>query len=107
VSAPLSSVAERLQNDPMWAVDDAGRPITREMQCACGRAFTQRKLSERFLRVVAAAGARSSAVFTQQIPDGWLPLWCPPCERNDLGNRAKVDAMRRQERNGNPDWTDR
>ena len=62
-------------------------PHTRSAVCGvCGATFTQHHLSERFL-----AMARSKTVplgakhaIDRQIPDGWVPLYCPPCEHHDL-----------------------
>lgn len=73
----------------------------RPAQCDCGRKFTQYKMSERFMRAARHANGHRSA-FDKQIPDGWVPLFCPPCERVQLGHEARISEVRQWSNNGEP-----
>jgi DNA-directed RNA polymerase subunit M/transcription elongation factor TFIIS len=83
-------------HDPMFAVRSDGEPITRQRTCECGTAFTQRLLSERFCTAVEAAGGMRAVL--RQIPDLYVPVHCPRCERIDLGRQARIDTSREGDR---------
>lgn len=74
----------------MFSVGANGKGVTRERACECGRRFTQRLLSERFLAIVEHRGQRAMGLMTQQIPGYFVPVHCPPCERRDLGHAARI-----------------
>lgn len=68
----------------------------RSQRCECGRDFRQSKISERFLTVARhwAKNSGQRAAIDKQIPDGWVPLFCPPCERIQIGHEASVAETR-------------
>lgn len=90
------NIAARLGDNPMFAKDAAGELVTRERKCECGNAFTQRLLSQRFFNIVAKRGPGCLAHFERQIPGGYVPVHCLPCERRDLGRQARMDEQRPQ-----------
>lgn len=99
----LTEVSAIMQRDRMFAVDEQGHPITRERTCECGRKFTQRLLSERFMEIVERHSKRAMDVFLKQVPGFYVPVHCPPCEDRDLGRMArKVELSREPQR----DWTE-
>lgn len=85
-------------HDPMFGLNAAGDPITRESTCECGTRFTQRQLSARFLEGVERFSAGAIAAVSRQIPDYFVPVFCPHCERIDLGHRSVVDSAHAGER---------
>lgn len=85
----LSAILER---DPTFANDLEGNPIHRERTCDCGKRFTQRLLSERFLAI--AEHGRAIDLVRQQIPGFFVPVHCPTCERRDIGMQARMDEYR-------------
>lgn len=88
------SLAQQMRHNPWFAHDANGDPITRERSCECGVRFTQRLLSERFFRVIQNQGKRCLELFEKQIPQGYVPVHCPKCERRDIGHQARVDGIR-------------
>lgn len=70
----------------------AGQTIERQATCACGRTFTQMLLSPREL----AAAERLGVIdrIRTQIPGFYVPVHCPPCERQDLGRQARIEQAR-------------
>ena len=90
------SISSVMAGDPTFGERD-GMPIVRERVCACGRRFTQRQLSERFLTIVANQSKRAIDVLSEQIPGFFVPVHCPPCERRDLGHRARLDEMQHRD----------
>lgn len=82
--------------------EKAGQPVTRQKWCACGERFTQHLLSEEFLSACEAIrGGNPLARVREQIPDFFVPVHCPRCERVDLGRQAAIDRAR----SGDPfDW---
>lgn len=82
--APRSEAAQAGAVDPMFAVDQRGRMIQRRTRCECGREFTQKQLSARFLEAVELHSARAIALIEKDIPGMFVPVHCPPCERKDL-----------------------
>lgn len=88
------SIVDQLRNNPMFAMDAEGKPIARDRNCECGQKFTQRLLSDRFFRIVAKRGARCLEMFEKQIPQGYVPVHCPRCERRDIGIQARLDDTR-------------
>lgn len=77
----------------MFATNEHG-VVERSRTCECGRSFSQRLLSARFLTAVERRGQRAMDMLREQIPDYYVPVHCPPCERIDLGRRAQVDEHR-------------
>jgi hypothetical protein len=69
-----------------------GQLITRQHRCECGREFTQMILSA--TELAAAERLRIVELIARQIPDFWLPVHCPPCERKDLSRQARIDDLR-------------
>lgn len=88
-----ATVAEVLAHDPTFALDEKGDPITRERKCLCGRSYTQRLVSSRLMRLVETRGDSGFAAFTKQIPDGYVPVHCPSCERRDLERQTRTWAV--------------
>lgn len=85
-----------LENDPMFAQSAEGKPVSRNRVCDCGRKYTQRLLSERFLNIVAMRGEKCLAAFEHQVPQGYVPVFCPSCERKDIGRWARIAEHRLQ-----------
>lgn len=67
------------------ARDEKGDVITRQAHCECGRIFTQSMLNPSFVD----AKPNIAREFMRQIPDGYVPVFCPRCESKDLG-RTRV-----------------
>jgi hypothetical protein len=69
-------------------------PATRPAVCGiCGATFTQRRLSDRF-RDMARGKARrigQAAAIDRVIPDGFVPLFCNPCEHRVLSHEESAD----------------
>lgn len=76
-------------DSPMFAKDAQGRPITRDRTCLCGRRYTQGLLSERFLAMIERAGTKAQQAFARQVPDFYVPVECPRCERRAIGHEAR------------------
>jgi hypothetical protein len=70
-----------------WFVTGADRAaVCRD----CGEPFTQHKLAPRFLaaaRNLPALAGQPHAI-DREIPDGYVPLFCPPCEHRALGDEG-------------------
>lgn len=94
--AQPESVASIVERDPMFSVDVEGHPITRQQTCECGRSFTQRLLSERFLTILETHSKRAIELTAKQIPGFFVPVHCPSCERMDLGMQARKDEYAHQ-----------
>lgn len=88
-------------DDPMFAKNAAGEPITRARTCECGASFTQRQLSAHFCEIVEKAGGIRAVM--RQIPDLFVPVHCPPCERKDLGRQQRLDTVREERREREPE----
>jgi hypothetical protein len=75
-----------------FAVDDAHRIVSRPAYCACGREFTQHRLSDAALRICRYPAEQRGAVaaIDRECPDLYVPTHCPPCEHVALG----IDARR-------------
>lgn len=82
-------LAEVIQRDRMFSHDEKGKPVTRPKVCECGASFTQRLLSERFMAIVERRGHKALALMREQVPDYFVPVHCPKCERTDLGMQAR------------------
>lgn len=87
---PVSTV---LHSDPMFVQDD-GSVNVRESRCECGAAFEQTQLSARFMRIVEKCGEGAVAALLRDIPEIYVPVHCPPCERRDLGRAARIAEAR-------------
>jgi hypothetical protein len=98
----MSDSAKRLTSirnlpNTMFAVygpdhEHAGQPVERQATCACGRTFTQSLLATRELEAAERLGVLDRVL--RQIPDGFVPVHCPPCERRDLSHQARIDDAR-------------
>jgi hypothetical protein len=91
------SLADAIAGDPMFSVDEKGRPVMRQRTCGCGRGYTQRLLSERFLGIVEKQSKRAIGFLSEQIPGFWVPVHCPSCESRDLGRQARIDEAKREQ----------
>lgn len=72
--------------------EKAGMTVEREQTCRCGRVYTQSLLSNRELEAAARMGVLDRMV--RQIPDGYVPVECPACERKALTRQAHIDEAR-------------
>lgn len=66
------------------ARNEKGDVITRSAQCECGNLFQQSMLNPAFID----SSPGVAREFMRQIPDGWVPIFCPSCERKDLARQA-------------------
>ncbi len=66
----------------------------RDVKCECGQEFTQFQLSEAFMHVVESNGKGALAAVLRDIPDLYVPVHCPKCERLDLGRSARIAEAR-------------
>lgn len=86
----MSTLAKAMDFDsPYFSKDAAGRPITRERACVCGRPYVQALLSDRVLKMVERRGPDAVRKFMAQIPELYVPVECPTCERRSLGHEAR------------------
>jgi hypothetical protein len=69
-----------------------GSVVTRDTTCECGTAFQQAMLSERFMGIAEKGGG--ALCVTRDIPELYVPVHCPPCERKDLGRAARIAEAR-------------
>lgn len=99
-----ATIAAMLRADRMFAHNDKGERIERARKCLCGRDYAQSLLSTDFMALVESRGQHAVDVFVRQIPDMYVPVFCPVCERHDIGNHAKRDAIHHHA--GNPDYYD-
>lgn len=102
----LERVSDLLRGDPFFSHDANGNPITREATCECGAPFVQTLLSERFLSIVERQSPRAIAAIRQQIPGFFVPVFCPTCERRDLGFQARTDEYKQEPRASYGDHAD-
>lgn len=89
--------AARLTRDPTsWFAKSqkTGATIERVSTCECGTTFTQALLSARFLAAIEARSAKALELVRRQIPNYYVPVHCPRCERIDLGRQAAVSEHR-------------
>jgi hypothetical protein len=86
---PAQSISDVIASDPMFAHDEKGKTIVRERSCECGKRFTQRLLSARFLAIAERQGIGALRALQRGVPDFYVPVHCPPCERRDLGFAAR------------------
>lgn len=80
---------------PTFATDRAGRDITRQRRCECGAEFTQSLLSPQWLEMVEKYSKGAIRAISKQIPDYFVPVHCPPCERKDIAMQARRDEFAR------------
>lgn len=85
------TVAALLRGDKTFSHDVDGSPITRAATCECGQPFVQILLSDRFLTIVERQSRRAIDNLGRQIPGFFVPVFCPSCERKDLGMQARRD----------------
>lgn len=79
----LEPVAVRLAG--FLARDEKGDPITRSAQCECGRVFQQFLLNP---TMIGLGSENIQREYMRQIPHGYVPVFCPSCERKDLASTA-------------------
>lgn len=73
----------------------AGKTIARQATCECGATFTQFCLSERFLAACEALnGGGPLRAVQAQIPEGFVPVFCPSCERKDVARQQRLAHVR-------------
>lgn len=72
--------------------DEAGRRvvISRPHTCGCGREYTQYLLSARFCEIVERANAMNALL--RDVPELYVPVYCPVCERKELGMRERPSS---------------
>lgn len=64
--------------------------VERRNVCICGAMYTQEKIAFRFVESLAKGrGEKAANDFVKQIPDGWIPVYCPKCESQELGRLAE------------------
>lgn len=71
------------------------RYIAREAVCECGTRFVQKHLSAAFLELCEKwnhGGAMRE--LRKQVPDFYVPVHCPKCERQQLGLEARRSGYR-------------
>lgn len=83
-----TNIGDTLGADPMFS------GAVRERTCECGRRFAQRQLSERFMLIVERRSKQTAALLARQIPELYVPVHCPACERRDIGHQASLDDSR-------------
>lgn len=89
MSEKPEEIAEIIQRDRTFAHDATGKLITRRQTCECGQSFTQMLLSERFMLIVERRGPMALDAMRREVPDYFVPVHCPPCERKDLSMSAR------------------
>lgn len=94
-----------MANDPMFGARADGTPITRTRTCECGRVFEQRQLSGSFLTIVERHSAGAIDAVTRQIPEYFVPVHCPRCERIDMHRWAQIARARETTRDDQPELT--
>lgn len=70
----------------------AATPVERQATCECGRTFTQSLMAPSELAALERMGRIKT--FMQQIPDCFVPVHCPACERRQLTLQAQLDEAR-------------
>lgn len=67
-----------------------GTMVERQHICPdCQRIYTQHKIAFRFVESLAKGrGERAANTFIKDVPEGWVPVLCPPCESKELGRIA-------------------
>lgn len=80
-----------------WIEVKDGHEVTRRNTCGCGKEYTQWQISFRFVESLAQGrGEKCAKMFLDCIPNGWVPVFCPSCERRDLnmlGNRVHFPPL--------------
>lgn len=66
----------------------AGQTIERRKVCECGAAFTQMQMAMRELEALERMG--QIARFLKQVPEAFVPVHCPKCERHQLTLHARL-----------------
>lgn len=86
---------EPLGRSDWFANDASGNPITRRKNCeVCRKEFTQRLLSERFMQMIERRGPNAMAKLRLSIPDLYVPVYCPSCERMALDHEGRKAEQR-------------
>ena len=76
-------------DSPWFAKTAEDAPITRKALCLCGREFVQGLLSKRFTDAVERQGQRAVSEVLRQIPELYVPVNCPSCERRAIAHEAR------------------
>jgi hypothetical protein len=64
-----------------WFRREGGKYVERKCECTCGKVFTQFQISARF---AALMNDNAKRIFKFYSPEGFVPLYCPKCERKHL-----------------------
>ncbi len=94
MTPPVKPIDGLMADNPMFARKADGSPIARQSACECGKKFTQRLLSERFLTIVEKHSRRAMEIFAKQVPGFFVPVHCPKCEGRDLAHAARIAESR-------------
>lgn len=58
-----------------------GKLVERECKCTCGKTFVQFQISPRFSALM---NENAKRIFKFYSPEGFVPVYCPKCERKHL-----------------------
>jgi hypothetical protein len=95
VPEPLTPIASLAGSMFAYRASEDGKgmvPVERRKACECGREFTQSLMAPSELASLERMG--HIATFMRQIPECWVPVHCPPCERVQLGHQSRIDEAR-------------
>lgn len=67
-------------------------PVERRATCECGREFTQSLMAPTELAALERMG--HIAAFMRQVPDCFVPVHCPRCERGQITLQTQIDESR-------------
>jgi hypothetical protein len=70
----------------------APTPVERQRTCGCGREFTQSLMAPTELAALERMG--HIATFMRQVPDCFVPVHCPRCERGQITLQTQIDEGR-------------
>jgi hypothetical protein len=59
-----------------------GKLDERKCLCTCGKEFSQYRISARFSALM---NENAKRIFKFYSPEGYVPVYCPKCERKQLG----------------------
>lgn len=87
------SELQRASVDGWFAKDENGKVIEIPATCRCGREYTQKVLSHRFMEIVERRGPKAVDILMRDVPSLRVPVDCPACESKALGYaRPSVDT---------------